>query len=188
MTDTPGATDLLGTAAPSPAPAPAPAWQPAGMPVTPAGFDEPAAVAARSEIKAKIGDKEFYQALKAERERGASGPASTEWAALHRTGWPAAPEVRSQADVDAQANARLEDQWNSYFAALQARFSLTEQNRAELRAGVIREDLRRFALDEKDRLIKDKSFRTRLLDGERAANQQWGMITSMLSLRPVKQQ
>lgn len=191
MTDTTvGAADLLSSsssAAPGvPAAAPAPSWRPAGMPVTPAAFDAPEAQAARAEIQTKIGDKEFYQVLKAERERGVTGPATTRWAELHKLGWPAPTAITSPNDVRAQADARLEEQWNGYFSALQARFSLTEENRAELRSGVIKPELHAWARDEKDRLIKDKSFRTRLLDGDRAANQQWGMIVSMLSLRPVR--
>ena len=177
---TAGATDLLsGTAAP----AAAPSFQPVGMPVVPAAFDAPEAVAARATVKERIGDVDFYKALKSERERGVTGPASTEWSALHRAGWPNVAAVATPTDIQTQANARLEEQWNGYFAALQSRFNLSEENRVELRSGVIREDLHRYARDEKDRLIRDKTFRTRLLDGERAANQQWGMITCMLSLR-----
>ena len=179
MTDAPAPA-----AAPSPAPAPAPApsSQPVGMPVTPAAFDAPEAVAARTEIKARINDKEFYTKLKAQ-----DPAAHAEWSRLHAAGYPPPQQIASVEDVNSQAAARNEEQWNSYFAALQGRFPLTEENRAELRAGVIRADLHAWARDEKDRLIKDRGFRTKVLDGDRDANRQWGIITSMLSLRPVKQ-
>ena len=125
MTDTaiapaaPGAaaSDLLsrGNSASPPA---APSWQPAGIPVTPGAFDAPEAVAARAEIKTKIGDSAFYKELKAERERSVSGPASQAWADLHAKGYPSAPGVSSQADVNAHATARTEEQWNTFFSGL----------------------------------------------------------------------
>ena len=48
------------------------------------------------------------------------------------------------------------------------------------------ERVHRAAIEEKDRLIKDRAFYRRLLDGDREANRQWGLLTSLLALRPVK--
>jgi hypothetical protein len=189
MSDTAaGATDLLSNSAapsPAPAPAPAPSFRPVGMPVTPAAFDAPEAVAVRAEIQAKIGDREFYQALKAERERGVTGPASQRWAELHKTGWPAVPAVTSLAGADAQAHARNEEQWSEYFSALRQRVPLTDMQVAEIRGGQVNADVYAWAKDEKDGLIKDRAFRTRLLDGDRAANREWGLVVQVLSLKPV---
>lgn len=183
----PAVSNLLDGGAATSAGSQSPAWQPIGMPVTPAAFDAPEAVAAREEIKTKIGDKEFYKTLVAERERGVTGPASQAWAELHKRGWPSQPSIASQADVDNQAKSRNAEHWNSYIGALKQRFDITPEQEAEIRGGVIRADLHAWAREEKDRLIKDRGFRTKLLDGSRAENHQWGMITSMLSLRPVKQ-
>jgi len=183
-------SDLLnGGAAPpptAPAPAAAPAWQPAGMPVTPAAFDAPEAVAARAEIKSKISDKEFYKALVAERERGITGPASQAWSGLHAKGYPAATAVTSQADVDNQAAGRNAQAWDGYIQALKQRTDLSEAQIAEIRSGVVNETAYAWAREEKDRLIKDRSFRTKLLDGDRQANRDWTLVTSILSLRPVR--
>jgi hypothetical protein len=180
-------TDLLNSSASSPQPAaPAPSWQPVGMPTTPAAFDAPEAVAAREEIKSRIGDRDFYKALIAERERGNYGPASQAWAELHKRGYPAATAITSAEDVAKQQDGRAAEQWNSYISALKQRFPLSPNQEAELREGVINEDLHRWASEEKARVTRDKAFYRRLLDGDRGAAQQWGLLTSMLSLRPVK--
>lgn len=188
-----GVSDLLNSSsagrAPGalpPAPAPAPKYQPVGFPVAPAGFDAPEAAASRAEIKEKIGDKDFYAAMKAERERGDYGPASQAWAELHKRGWPSAPAVLSQADVDGQAASRNAELWNAHIADLKTRFALTEQQEVEIRSGVVDEKSHQWAREEKDRLVKDRAFYRRLLDGDREANKAWGLVTSLLALRPVK--
>jgi hypothetical protein len=185
MSDTPaGATDLLNNTSAPPSPAPAPAWQPVGMPITPPAFDAPEAVAARAEIKAKIGDSEFYKSLKAEREQGVSGPASKAWSDLHRAGWPAPQAVTSPSDADAQEVARNEEMRNGFFAAMAPRIALTEQNKQELREGLVNKDLHAWAQDEKSRLIRDANFRRRLLDGDRAAAKDWSIVTLLLGMKP----
>jgi hypothetical protein len=189
MTGTATAGDLMSgnqdntapAAAPAPA-SPAPSWTPAGMPTAPAAFDAPEAQAARDQIQAKLGDKEFFAKIKAQ-----DPAAHAEWSRLHKIGYPAPQAVATPEDVAQQQAARNEQMWNGYFSNLAQRFPLSEEQKAELRAGIIREDLHRYAREEKDRLIKDRAFRTALLDGSRAENLQWGLITSMLSLRPVKQ-
>jgi hypothetical protein len=177
-----GASDLLNG---SPAPA-APAWQPAGMPVAPPAFRAPEAAAARATIEQRKGDKDFYKAMVAERERGVMGPASQEWAALHKTGYPSPPAIQSQADIDQQATGRNAEMWNSYIADLKTRFPLTEQQEAEIRSGIVDEKSHKWAQEEKARLIKDRAFYRRYLDGDRAAIKDWGLLTSLLALRPVK--
>ena len=51
---------------------------------------------------------------------------------------------------------------------------------------MVDEKSHQWARQKKDRLIKDRSFYRRLLDGDREANRQWGLLTSLLALRPVK--
>jgi hypothetical protein len=172
-----------GTAPQAPA---APAYRPIGFPETPAAFDAPEAVAAREEIKAKIGDKEFYKSLISERERGVAGPASQLWDRLHKAGHPSPTGVTSQADVNVQANARNAEMWDGYIAALKQRSALTAEQEAEIRSGVVHESAYAWAREEKDRLIKDRGWYRRLLDGDRQANRDWTLVTSILSLRPVK--
>ncbi len=94
--------------------------------------------------------------------------------------------ITSQADVDTQAANRNAELWNAHVADLRSRFPLTEAQELEIRAGVVDERVHRAAVEEKDRLIKDRAFYRRLLDGDREANRQWGLLTSLLALRPVK--
>ena len=65
-------------------------------------------------------------------------------------------------------------------------FSMTDAQIAEIKSGVVNETAYAWAREEKDRLIKDRSFRTKLLDGDRQANRDWTLVTSILSLRPVR--
>jgi hypothetical protein len=78
--------------------------------------------------------------------------------------------------------------WSTYLQSIKQQVNLTADQEAEIRGGVIREDLHRWAMEEKDRLIKDKGFRTRLLDGGRAESRSWNLLLAMLALRPVKPQ
>jgi hypothetical protein len=95
-------------------------------------------------------------------------------------------QVASVDDVNAQAAARSEEIWNGYIGALKQRFPLTSEQEAEIRSGVISAEAHAFAREEKDRLLKDRSFGRKVLDGDPEANKKWGLITSMLSLRPVR--
>jgi hypothetical protein len=180
-------SDLLsGSAAPQqPAPAPAPAWRPVGMPVTPAAFDAPEAVAARAEIAEKIQDKGFYQMLIAEKERGVSGPASKAWAELHARGWPSPTAPSSVDDAAKQADARTAEQWNSHIAVLKQSFPLQPNQEAEIREGIISTDIQQAAREQKDRLVRDKAFYRRLLDGDISARAEWTKLGIILSMRPV---
>ena len=172
MTDTAvapaGTTDLLNGATP------------------PSSFDAPEAASARAEINAKKSDPEFYKTLKAEKERGVSGPASQAWDALHKTGYPAPTGIASQGDVDAQASARAEKEWGTFFAGLRTMWPITPEQESEMRGGVIREDLHRLALEQRDLMVKDKAFYRRLLDGDQIAKERWGRIIAAVGLRPVK--
>jgi hypothetical protein len=91
------------------------------MPVAPATFDSPEATAAREEIKAKIGDKEFYKSMMAERDRGVTGPACQAWADLHKRGYPS-QDTTSHEGVTAQEGARNAEMWNGYIGALKQQF------------------------------------------------------------------
>ena len=165
---------------------PAPKFLPSGVPLPSAAFDAPEAVQARAMIKEKIEDKEFYKSMIAERERGEFGPACQLWGELHRKGHPSGPAIASQADVDDQASNRNNEMMNAHIANLKTKFSMTPEQEAEIRGGVVDERAYRWAQEEKQLLIKDKVFYRRLLDGDRAANRDWGLITSILSLRPVR--
>ncbi|MFZ1969189.1 MAG: hypothetical protein WCB33_00900 [Bradyrhizobium sp.] len=152
----------------------------------PSAFEAAEAVNARAEINAKKSDPEFYKTLKAEKERGVSGPASQAWDALHKTGYPAPTGAASQSDVDAQASARVEKEWGTFFAGLRTMRPITPEQEIEMRTGVIREDLHRLALEQRDLMVKDKAFYRRLLDGDMAAKEKWGRIIAAVGLRPVK--
>jgi hypothetical protein len=183
LSEAAAASDLTGGAAPA-APAAAPVYRPEGFPVTPAAFHAPEAVAARAEIETLKADKQFYETLQAEKDRG--GPAHQKWAELHARGFPAPTAVASQDDVNAQANARNEQQWNTFFSGLRQQWSITPEQEAEMRAGVIREDLHKLALEQRALMIKDKAFYRRLLDGDMAAKEKWSRTIAAISLRPVK--
>jgi hypothetical protein len=142
------------------------------------------AVAARQEVERLKGDSEFYRALKAERERGVTGPATQRWQGLHSKGWPAGQPVSLEA-ADAQAAARSEEQWGGYFAALRQQFDLSPANEAEIRAGTISAQTHQWAREEKARLLADPGFRARLLQGGQAEKQRWHLVVAMTGLRPV---
>jgi hypothetical protein len=55
-----------------------------------------------------------------------------------------------------------------------------------MRGGVIREDLHKLALEQRDLLVKDKAFYRRLLDGDMAAKEKWSRTIAAIALRPVK--
>jgi hypothetical protein len=186
FSDLHGSTAPQPAAAPAPAPAPAPTWRPIGLPVTPPAFDAPEAVQARETIKNLIGDRKFFEQLKSERERGVMGEACQKWTGLHKIGWPSPTAPTSVEDAAKQEDARAAEMWNAHIGALKQRFPITPPQEAELRGGVINADLRQWAVEEKDRLVKDRGFYLKLLNGDRTAAQQWGLLTSMLSLRPVK--
>jgi hypothetical protein len=191
MTDTPLApppvafSDLNSPAAPPPAAPPAPSWRPEGFPVTPPAFDAAEAVAARAEIQTKIGDKEFYKALIAEKERGLSGPASQAWAALHKAGYPSPNAITSPEDAAKQADARNSEQWNSYIGALKQQFPLAANQIAEIKEGIVNSELRQAAVEMKDRLVRDKAFYRRLVDGDVDARTEWARLGIILSMKPV---
>jgi hypothetical protein len=84
-------------------------------------------------------------------------------------GWPTATATTSQSDVNAQAAARNEEMWSGYIAALKQRADLSEQQGAEIRGGVVPEAAHAWTVEEKSRLIGDKGWYRRLLDGDRQA-------------------
>jgi hypothetical protein len=170
-----GVSDLLSNGGPPPAAPVAPAWQPA----PPVAFSAPEAAAARAEIETLKADKSFYKRLVVDKEPAAN----QKWAELHSKGWPTVPGVSSQNDVNAQVEARRAEQWNGFFAALG--WSPTPEQQAEMKAGVVREDIHKIALERRDAMIKDKVFYRRYLDGDRAAKEEWGKVIAVVGLRPV---
>jgi hypothetical protein len=185
MTEQATASDLLNGSA-APAAPQAPAYRPEGFPVTPLAANAPEAIEARAEIEALKSDKDFYAALKAEGERGISGPASQKWRLLHQRANPAPTQVGSQADVNAQASARTEQEWSSFFAGLRSQWAVTAEQEAELKSGVVRAEIRDFAIQQIELMQKDKAFYRRLLDGDMEAKSRWGRMVAIRGLRPVK--
>src|ERR1700686_2236722 len=96
-------TDLAPPSPPVAAPAVSapPAALPIGMPVAPPAFDAPEAQAARDTIRARIDEKDFRTKLLAQ-----DPAARAEWDRLHKSGYPAVPQVASAEDVNNQAAAR----------------------------------------------------------------------------------
>jgi|SRR5215471_1703081 len=154
---------------------PAPA-EPASVPIETMSPEQ-----ARENIRAKIHDPEFGKKLLAK------DPAATaEWQGLHRVGWPAQRAISSTEDVNNQQAARNAEGWDQYLSWLRTQWAVTPENEAEIRGGVIRQEWRDWAQERKALLIKDKGFYRRLMDGDRAAKEEWGRVTAMLALRPVK--
>lgn len=78
-------------------------------------------------------------------------------------------QVASVEDVKSQEAQRNAEQWNGYFAAVKQQFPLTAEQEAEIRGGVVDERVRQWAEEEKQRMLKDRGFRTKYFDGDRAA-------------------
>jgi hypothetical protein len=156
------------------------------MPIVPAAYESKEATSARAEVETLKADKTFYKSLLEEKERGVSGPINQKWADLHRRGWPSPTAVSSQDDVNAQVSARTEEQWNTFFSGLRTQWSVTPEQMAEMRAGVVREEYRNWALEQRDLLVKDKIWYRKLLDGDIAAKERWARVIALIGLRPVK--
>src|SRR5271154_2303165 len=169
-----GASDVL-TSIAAPAAAPAPAYLPIGFPKTPDAFHAPEAVAARAAIEERKADLAFGKKLLAK-----DPAASAEWTGLHKAAYPSPQQIASVEDVNSQAAARAAEQFNKYFGWLKQQFSLTPENEAEIRGGVIRADLHEWARNEKDRMIADRGWRKQFFDGDRKAREVWTRITLML--------
>jgi hypothetical protein len=123
---------------------------------------------AQEAIRARIHDKDFGAKLLAK------DPAATaEWTGLHRVGFLAPQQPASVEDSANQQAARNAEGWNQYVGWLRQQWNLTPENEAEVRAGVIREQDYKWAQEEKARLIKDRGFYRRLMDGDRAAKESW---------------
>lgn len=136
---------------------------------------------AQAEISSLKNNTDFYKKLIAK-----DPEANARWTGLHKQGFPAPQQVASIEDVNVQANARREEAVNDFIAGFKAQWNVTIEQEAEIRNGVIREDIYKFAQEEKARLIADRVFRAKLLEGSRPEREQWGRVTAALSLRPVK--
>jgi hypothetical protein len=139
--------------------------------------------AARARIEELKGNKEFYAKIQQK-----DLAAHREWRELHRQGYPAAVQVASVEDVQSQEAQRNAEQWNGYIAAVKAQFPLTAEQETEIRSGVVDARVRDWAENEKQRMLKDRGFRTKYFDGDRAAAKDWGLVVQILSLKPVRRQ
>lgn len=142
------------------------------------------AVEAQAIISDRIKDKAFGERLLSS-DAEIAAKARREWDALHKAGYPT-PEPVSAEAIGVQAAARNEEQWSTFLTAVRREFAIGDAEIAELRGGVIREEFHRKAVEEKDRLIRDKAFYQRLKDGDTKAREQWARLTLVLGLRPVK--
>jgi hypothetical protein len=162
--------------APAIAPAPAPADS---------GAQSLTPEAARETIESRKSDREFgKRLLSADPEVKAA--AQAEWTQLHKTAYPAPQQVASQDDVNAQEAARTAERWDTYIAMMKQHMNLNPQQEAEIRSGVVDEVSYRWAVEEKARLLKDRSFCRDVLDNKREAKQWWGGVIAILSLKPVR--
>jgi hypothetical protein len=169
------ASDLAAGPASSATPAPAAG----GLPPLPAS-----AQAARETIAARISDKEFGKRLLSN-DQDVKQAARAEWDALHKTAYPAPLQITSINDVNDQAAGRAAEHWNSYIGSLKQKFPLTAEQEAEIRGGQVIAAVFEWAKDQKAQMLADREFRTKVLQGNRAANKEGGLITQILSLRPV---
>jgi hypothetical protein len=137
-------------------------------------------MAARARIDQLKGDKDFYNRLM-QKDAGAHA----EWSNLHRAGYPSPSEIASAADVAVQEDARNAELKNVYLAAVSQRAEFTPRQIEQLKLGEIPASDHRRALDEIARLVRDTSFRRKLLDGDVQANQRWGLLNAARGCRPV---
>jgi len=175
-------TDATTTPA-APAPA-APVWPARGapMPAEPAiPIEKMSADQARETIQKKIHDADFGKKLLA-----GDAAARAEWEGLHKRGFPAPEQIASTDDVNNQAAARNAEGWNQYVGWLRTQWRLTEDQEKEVRGGLIRQEYFDWARDEKARLIRDRGFYEKLMNGDRGAREAWGRVNAMLALRSVK--
>jgi hypothetical protein len=120
-------------------------------------------------------DKDFFNRLN-QRDQSAH----REWTALHKAAYP------SDNTPEQQAASRNVEAWNSYFGTLRQHVPITPEQEAEIRGGVIRADLHAKAMEERERLRKDKGFQRRWADGDQEAVKKWGLLAEIKALRPVK--
>jgi hypothetical protein len=137
--------------------------------------------AAHDAIRQRMSDREFGKKLLA-RDPGATG----EWNRLHEIAYPAPQAVSSISDVNDQIAARQAEIWNNYIGNLRQQFKLTPEQEQEIRGGEVNADVYAHAQEEVERLKKDSGFYRRLVhDRDREAMREWGLLTTILSLRPV---
>jgi hypothetical protein len=143
-------------------------------------FDGPAAVAARAEIETLKADKDFYNKLM-QKDPGAH----QRWSDLHKAGWPAAQQIASAEDVQSQADARGQEQWNKHDIWQKQTFGLDDTQLAGIRRGECTHEQRDWALRTKDALLKDKAWLLLHKHGDANVVNLWGRVTNMLRLRVI---
>jgi len=178
---TEAATTVTPAAPASPA---APVWPARGAPMPAAPvipIEKMTVDQAREAIRGKIHDKDFGAKL-----LSGDAAARQEWTGLHQRGFPRPEQVTSTDDVNNQQAARNAEGWNQYVGWMRQQWKLTPEQEAEIRGGVIREQDYVWAKEEKARLIRDRGFYEKLMNGDRGAREAWGKVNAMLALRPVK--
>jgi hypothetical protein len=152
--------------------------------------DVTAMVTERAEIDSLKSDRDFGKLLLTKVDYGAVAPpevaaAKARWADLHKKAFPQITEVRSAADVVAQAQQRNAQVWDEYIAGVRQKLDLTADEEAEIRGGVISKDIYQRAVAEKDRCVREKGFLQRLRDNDPDVAHRWNTLLQILSLRPV---
>jgi hypothetical protein len=135
---------------------------------------------ARATIEARKGDRDFYNRLQKQ-----DPSAHAEWTGLHKRAFPAPATITLTQDVNNQAAARREQGWSDYLAMVRQDISLTPEQEASVRAGEVDEQLYKRAQEDKERLIRDRAWYQRLVNGDREARHQWAWVRLVLSPKPV---
>jgi hypothetical protein len=162
---TPGATDLINS-------------------------DHAAMFAARAEIDSLKADKDFAKLLLSKVDQGAIAPpevlaAKQRWAELHKKGYPPVVEIRSPSDALQQQEQRNTAAMDEYIQHVKTKIPLTEQQEREIRSGRISKADRQWAVEEKERCMREANFLARYRASDRDVVERWNYLLQMLSLRPV---
>jgi hypothetical protein len=136
--------------------------------------------AARAEIETLKGDKAFYARLQQQ-----EADAHARWRGLHARAYPTPSAITSEADVHNQAVARREQGWSDFLAWQRQLYGLNEEQLTEMRTGICTPEVRAWAVEEKERLLRDAAWHQRFKSGEREARNHWGRVVGILGLRPV---
>jgi hypothetical protein len=172
-------TELFGAAGTTQSPAPAPSWQPIGVPVTPAAFDAPEAVAARAAIQER--QAEFYDRMVVKKDPAALA----EWTALHKAGNPRPSEINTAEDVKAYVatdeGRRGYQAHQEHVSWLTREAQLTPQQQYDVNNRTpVSQAEKDWASAEIEAMKHDKEFYRRLNAGDRAAKSHWLRMNQIL--------
>jgi hypothetical protein len=141
--------------------------------------------AARLQIDALKGDKEFYARLNSDKPE-IKAAALEAWRKLHFQGYPPPPQVTLENVTDLPGNheaIRRSERMESGIAALRA-MGITDQAALdEVRRGqAVAAGEQAFAREEIARLKQDRAWVRRYLDGDRVAREQFTRLHMVISL------